>query len=533
MGKCTKKVYFENCGLTEVPKGLKNLFPNLTALRIEKSNIKTISRTDFEEYKGLKEFVCTDCPVEYLPGDLFQDVKFIEFIVIGGHDLKFIEPNILDRLCFLKHVEFSSNFKCYSIYPQYNPNATLQGIKTNLLEKLFKNYKSALDLKISEGIKQEKDILLQNKAKSDQLVKELEVSEVKLKNQLKQLQESEKYLNHKVQDLKISNDNYVKDIGQQKHINNLLQQNITSLDTKIKNLRTENQQLKVHGDRIKQEIQELKENKVKSDREIQKLKEPQTKLTQQVQQLKKSESKLKLENDELRSSKSKIQNQLQESINYEKQQNIQIEQLKTIERKLTEKNQQLEKMKASLAYDLTSFTQNETTRDFKIIIEGQEFPVHKFLLAARSPTLAEILKNNPEVENLNLVDISVEIFEIILKFLYTDEHPGDKGTNFMQLFAAAGKLKIEKLVKYAAPKIINQVDGENALEILRVSACFKLFDLKLKTFKLLKKKFSEIKFEDEWLENPDKLIKVVTMLKKKEEALKKFEKEFKEVTEIK
>ena len=60
-------------------------------------------------------------------------------------------------------------------------------------------------------------------------------------------------------------------------------------------------------------------------------------------------------------------------------------------------------------------------KDFSIKIEDREFKVHKFLLAARSPTLAEMIKNNPDADELQLVDISVEIFEKILKYLYVSK----------------------------------------------------------------------------------------------------------------
>jgi len=116
------------------------------------------------------------------------------------------------------------------------------------------------------------------------------------------------------------------------------------------------------------------------------------------------------------------------------------------------KNSELtDKLQAGFLNDLKAFTQGETTKDFQIQIGDHEFPVHKFLLAARSPTLAEILKNNPEVGNLNLVDISVEIFEIILKFLYTDELPGDDETNFLHLFAAA-RNQIEQQIRSRSVK---------------------------------------------------------------------------------
>jgi len=59
--------------------------------------------------------------------------------------------------------------------------------------------------------------------------------------------------------------------------------------------------------------------------------------------------------------------------------------------------------------------------------------------------MAEIFRNNPEAANLNLVDIPVDIFEIILKFLYTDELPDENETNFVQLFVAANRLQIKEL----------------------------------------------------------------------------------------
>ncbi|CAG9811196.1 unnamed protein product [Chironomus riparius] len=179
----------------------------------------------------------------------------------------------------------------------------------------------------------------------------------------------------------------------------------------------------------------------------------------------------------------------------------------------------------NLTIDIRAFIQEEATKDFQITIDGQNFPVHKFLLAARSPTLAEILKNNPEVESLNLVDISVETFEMILKFLYTDELPGDDGTNFFHLFTAAGKLKIEKLLKFAGSKIINEINQENALTIFTISASFGLNDLKQKSFHFIKIKYKKINIKDYWIHNPETLIKIIEKFKKKEEAVKEFEKE--------
>ena len=137
-------------------------------------------------------------------------------------------------------------------------------------------------------------------------------------------------------------------------------------------------------------------------------------------------------------------------------------------------------------------------------------------MAARSPTLAESFRKNPIAENLKLIDLSVEIFEIILKFIYADELPGDDGTDFLQLFAAADRLKIEKLIKYAAPKILDQVSPDNALNIFSICANFGLNELKEKTFEEVKNKYKEINFDDEIMEKPDDVVKLIKEFKEKD-----------------
>jgi len=302
----------------------------------------------------------------YLPGDLFEGFKNLQFISFWNCKLEFIEPNILDGLDKLKHVDFRMNpnyNKCTSIYKDaYRSNATLEELKSQLLEKFFSRFQFLGDLR-------------------------------KSKENLTRVNDSKTLL-----DLQINQHNNSK--GQPKPV------------------------------------------------------------------------------------------------------------------------------ASRLFADLKAHIQDETTKDFRIQIDDREFPVHKFLLAARSPTLAEILKNNPEVENLNLVDISMEIFEIILKFLYTDELPGDKGTNFLHLFAAAGKLKIQELKNFAACKIIDTIDAKYAMDALILSNKYEHDGLRQKAFDEVKKQYPRIEFLDKWATEPEAIIAIIEKFKKKEEAIRKLEEEF-------
>ena len=184
----------------------------------------------------------------------------------------------------------------------------------------------------------------------------------------------------------------------------------------------------------------------------------------------------------------------------------------------------------SMQSDIKRFLRDDDSfKDFHIQINDQKFPVHKILLAARSPTLAEILKKNPDVENLNLVDIPVDIFEKILHFLYTDEFPNNKGINLLDLFAAAGKLKIESLKDLAATMIIAMIKTENALDILKLSSKYEHEELKLAAFKKIKEKYPKIDFNDDWIKDVDTVINIIEAYKMKEEAIKKAEEEFKKL----
>jgi len=152
---------------------------------------------------------------------------------------------------------------------------------------------------------------------------------------------------------------------------------------------------------------------------------------------------------------------------------------------------------------------DETFKDFTIAIAEHEFRVHKVVLASRSPTLAEVLTNNADVERLNLVGIPVEIFKKILHFFYTDELPTDEGTNFLDLFAAAGKLKVEEVMEYAVDKLINKIGEMNAFDVLKLSNKYKHDELRQAAFNKIKNDHPKIDFKDEWANDVEKLIKMI------------------------
>lgn len=165
--------------------------------------------------------------------------------------------------------------------------------------------------------------------------------------------------------------------------------------------------------------------------------------------------------------------------------------------------------------DLTKFLTLDDFKDFTIKVDSRSFIVHKFLFLARSQTFAEMIKNNPDADELVLTDIPVHIFEAILRFVYTDEPPKDT-INARGIFAAAGKLEIEKLKEISAEILMKEMENENLdvlMENFNLGIKFECQKLKLKAFERIKGKCPGRQLKNELLEQPDKLKKLVEAIK--------------------
>jgi len=421
------------------------------------------------------------CNITNVPQGLTKQFPNLEILKIygSGGNLKNVSRSDLIEYNNLKEIKLSSN------NIEFLPGDLFEGFEN--LERIFlhNNNLQIVEPNILDGLENLKNIDLsgfleygEENVQSTVLYSNPNLKKIKsallnkfMQNDVKMLTDFVEKLQIKVQIAKKFNKNLVKE-------NEKIAQKCQELEHEKNRLVEENQDLKnllEQREHLNQEIQELKNQQIQSDQE---------KFRNQQNYL------------ELAQKYSNLEEEFAAGI-IKEQQNIQ-----------------------KFCSDIKNFIQDETTKDFQIQINNREFPVHKFLLAARSPTLAEIFKKNPEVENLNLVDISVEIFEIILKFLYTDELPGDNGMNFLHLFAAAGKLKIQELKDFAAEKNLELITAENALEILNLSNKYEHDELKLKAFEEIKRNYPKMMLSNEIIDDSEKVEKLIVIIKKIEEMEK-------------
>lgn len=88
-----------------------------------------------------------------------------------------------------------------------------------------------------------------------------------------------------------------------------------------------------------------------------------------------------------------------------------------------------------------------TFKDITFLVQGEEFKAHKYILTTRSKVFAEILKNKMSKEpilKVEIHDVDPDVFEKILRFMYTDE-VDDFKNSALKLFAAAHKFDLKSL----------------------------------------------------------------------------------------
>ena len=90
------------------------------------------------------------------------------------------------------------------------------------------------------------------------------------------------------------------------------------------------------------------------------------------------------------------------------------------------------------------------------------------------------------------------------------------------MFAAAGKLKIDKLMSFAAEELVFQIDQENAFEILKLSNKYENEKLRQTSFKVIQNMFCYKKINENLATQPEKLQKFLDFKEKLDEDLMEF-----------
>jgi hypothetical protein len=156
---------------------------------------------------------------------------------------------------------------------------------------------------------------------------------------------------------------------------------------------------------------------------------------------------------------------------------------------------------SQFARDLWS---NKMMSDFNFTFnDGCSISVHKNLLAVQSPVFAAMFQTQMKeslTSECKIEDISYKTYVRFLEYLYTRKLPTatDCAT---ELYSTAMKYQIQKLAKLLEKMILDDINGDNALEILKLGNSFDNGIMKICAFNEIKK--SEIEISEDMIDSPN------------------------------
>lgn len=92
-----------------IPAGIGSVFPNIEAIAVWRSNLKSVSSRDLEQFHNLREIWLFTNELEYLEGKLFQYNPNVEVVSFNANQIKSIGANFFDFLPKLQKAFFHYN----------------------------------------------------------------------------------------------------------------------------------------------------------------------------------------------------------------------------------------------------------------------------------------------------------------------------------------------------------------------------------------------------------------------------------------
>jgi hypothetical protein len=169
-------------------------------------------------------------------------------------------------------------------------------------------------------------------------------------------------------------------------------------------------------------------------------------------------------------------------------------------------------VKSYLMDDVKSYLMNDDFKDFTVIVDGQNFKVHKMILAARSSVFAQIIITNPDAVELKMTDIPVETFAEVLEFIYHDRLPM-RVDRLSLLIKGALKLDIQALKGAIIKKMSDVLSEENALDTLELAVINGIPELKAKAIEEIQPMFPSKKLKIDSVEQCRVLKQMLEMIK--------------------
>jgi hypothetical protein len=164
--------------------------------------------------------------------------------------------------------------------------------------------------------------------------------------------------------------------------------------------------------------------------------------------------------------------------------------ISNLKRKFDEIEKKFEEKNTATLNEIKRLKENPIINDYIVSVNKKEYLVNKEILAANSPVLARLINEKENAENLELHDISDEIFEEVLNFMYTKKSP-NKTTDLIELFGASSRLEMKELSDITANKLMDKITSDNSPDIIKLAKKYGYKELLKKAVDELKKSLED------------------------------------------
>ena len=157
---------------------------------------------------------------------------------------------------------------------------------------------------------------------------------------------------------------------------------------------------------------------------------------------------------------------------------------------------------ANLNSDLAKLFTSMANSDVIFIVDKKEFPAHKTILAARSPVFSAMFQHDMKEAALNrvdIVDIEPDIFQALLRFIYTDQVDFTM-ENSTALLVASDRYHLDLLKSKCEAFLAQGLSIENCSVLLVLADVHDATNLKKAAVNFFRNFSSEVVATDEWKE---------------------------------
>lgn len=128
---------FMSCRVIKIPGVIMiQHYPLLEAVALSNCGLRSILKEDLKGLIHLKVLWLNDNELEYLPGDLFEEARKVEYVSFEKNKIRYIDAELLEPLVDLKLINFFGNAainKVYNCAFLTQGNASLEEVKMEIV----------------------------------------------------------------------------------------------------------------------------------------------------------------------------------------------------------------------------------------------------------------------------------------------------------------------------------------------------------------------------------------------------------------